>query len=211
MTSGQVSIRTLLPIFFHIQTTFFGLKSPGKVKYMSDDENAAWLSIGLSTKIRQLFLNYLLLLKNNCLFIGNSIMPKYNHFFWIIYISSLRFSADTMLIPLIYFFRDLLLHFRLWLQCLLLKSRYSCKRTSVDVELVNNKPEYHRNQKKPAWVVQEIIRLQALMNYGGYRNVAYAFNRLHSQKREMTVSKSYVGSVTLKNKHAIYLKHRELK
>lgn len=116
-----------------------------------------------------------------------------------------------MFIKLIHFFRSLLLNLHLWLQCLLLTPHYSRKRTNVEVELVSDAPEYHRNQKKPEWVVQEIIRLKARMIHNGCRVVANAFNRLHSKSRNLTVSKSYVAGIVTKNKHAIYLKRMELK
>lgn len=110
-----------------------------------------------------------------------------------------------MPIHLFWFLRFLLSNFRLWLKCLLLTPNHSRKRTNVDIELVDKKPAYHRNQKKPEWVVRELIRLKARMIHDGCRVVANAFNQLHSESRTMTVSKSYVAGIVAKNKHAIYL------
>ena len=50
-----------------------------------------------------------------------------------------------------------------------------------------------RHSRKPAWVVDELIRLKALMPQAGCRLVADTFNRRFAAKRQMTVSKSYVA------------------
>lgn len=116
-----------------------------------------------------------------------------------------------MPIHLFWFFHFLLSNFRLWLKCLLLTPNYSRKRKHVEIELVSSAPEYHRNKKKPEWVVRELIRLKARMIHDGCRVVANAFNQLHSESRTMTVSKSYVAGIVAKNKHAIYLQRKEFK
>ena len=112
---------------------------------------------------------------------------------------------------LIQFLYSLLFKLHLWLQCLLLTSHYSRKITCAEVELETHKPEYHRNQKKPEWVVREVIRLKAFMTHSGCRVIANTFNRLHSDAKNMSVSKSYVAGVIINNKHAIYLKRKEIK
>jgi putative transposase len=68
-----------------------------------------------------------------------------------------------------------------------------------------------RNQKKPEWVTQEIIRLKALMPYIGCRKIADMFNRLHEHKHAMTLCKSTAYSIIIQHKHAIYLLRKQLK
>jgi hypothetical protein len=52
-------------------------------------------------------------------------------------------------------------------------------------------------RKKPEWVVQEVLRLQALMGKSaGCRKVADTFNRLHAPTR---VGKSFVSD-TIRNR-----------
>jgi len=46
-------------------------------------------------------------------------------------------------------------------------------------------------QAKPQWVINEVIRLKALIPDVGCRTIATTFNRLHRDKYGMTVSKSW--------------------
>jgi putative transposase len=116
-----------------------------------------------------------------------------------------------MPIKLIQLLYSLLFKFHLWLQCLLITSHYYRKRTCAEVEQVSTAPSRHRNQKKPEWVIREVIRLKAFMPHSGCRVVANTFNRLHSDSKSISVSKSYVAGVIITNKHAIYLKRKEIK
>jgi putative transposase len=116
-----------------------------------------------------------------------------------------------MPIKLIQLLYSLLFKFHLWLQCLLITSHYYRKRTCAEVEQVSTAPSRHRNQKKPEWVIREVIRLKAFMPHSGCRVVANTFNRLHSDSKSISVSKSYVAGVIINNKHAIYLKRKEIK
>ena len=50
-----------------------------------------------------------------------------------------------------------------------------------------------RNNKKPQWVVDEIVRLKAHLPRAGSITLAHTFNRLHGAASKMTVSKSYVA------------------
>lgn len=50
-----------------------------------------------------------------------------------------------------------------------------------------------RQRTKPAWVLQEIVRLKALMPHAGCRAIADCFNRRHAKPRAMTVGKTYVA------------------
>ncbi len=49
-----------------------------------------------------------------------------------------------------------------------------------------------RQARKPLRVVDELIRLKALMPQAGCRLVADCFNRRFAAKRQVSVSKSYV-------------------
>lgn len=68
-----------------------------------------------------------------------------------------------------------------------------------------------RRQPKPAWVIQEVIRLKALMTDAGCRKIADVFNRRFSHSREMTVSKSFVNGVIRKYNYDIQILRREIK
>lgn len=72
-------------------------------------------------------------------------------------------------------------------------------------------PKQFRNNKKPDWVIKELIKLKALMPNAGCRLIAHTFNRRFSDRKKMTVSKTYV-SCTLKNhQYEIKIVKRKLK
>jgi putative transposase len=60
-----------------------------------------------------------------------------------------------------------------------------------------------RNNKKPAWVVDEVIRLKAYLPRAGSITLAHTFNRLHGAAKKTTVSKSYVAYTVRTNLLAI--------
>jgi transposase InsO family protein len=68
-----------------------------------------------------------------------------------------------------------------------------------------------RGAPKPLWVIDEVIRLSALMPDAGCRHVADVFNRLHVRRRAVSVSKSFVAYTLRANRHAVLAKRRELK
>lgn len=68
-----------------------------------------------------------------------------------------------------------------------------------------------RRSRKPAWVIDELIRLTALMPNTGCRRIAQTFNRLHTRRRQMTVSKSFVAYTLRRERHAVECKRRELR
>lgn len=68
-----------------------------------------------------------------------------------------------------------------------------------------------RSPRKPEWVVDELIRLKALMPTAGCRRICDTFNRLHAQQRQMTVSKSFVAYTLRRERYAIACKRRELR
>lgn len=64
-------------------------------------------------------------------------------------------------------------------------------------------------RKKPDWVVQEVLRLKALMGkHAGCRKVADTFNRLHAPHR---VGKSFVSDTIRNHQYALLIIARELR
>src|SRR5258708_7325241 len=49
--------------------------------------------------------------------------------------------------------------------------------------------------RKPDWVIEEVVRLKALMADAGCRRIADTFNRLHAARHAMTVSKTWVARI----------------
>ena len=72
-------------------------------------------------------------------------------------------------------------------------------------------PSPRRNNRKPAWVVDEVIRLKAYLPKCGYDTLVFTFNRLHDVSRQMTVSKSYVAYTVRNHRLAIVHLRREIK
>ena len=66
-------------------------------------------------------------------------------------------------------------------------------------------------QPKPTWVLQEIIRLKALMPQAGCRTIAHHFNRRWRVRRQMTVSKTYVADMCRRHQYFILCARRTLK
>jgi putative transposase len=60
-----------------------------------------------------------------------------------------------------------------------------------------------RNNRKPRWVVDEVIRLKAYLPRAGSITLAHTFNRLHGATKKTTVSKSYVAYTVRANLLAI--------
>ena len=71
-------------------------------------------------------------------------------------------------------------------------------------------------QAKPQWVINEVVRLKALMPDVGCRAIATTFNRLHRDKSGMRVGISWCADKIYKHRHEIqvirkHLKHRKPK
>ncbi len=66
-------------------------------------------------------------------------------------------------------------------------------------------------QPKPKWVRDEVIRLKALMPEAGCRTIAHHFNRRWRNRRQMTVSKTYVADTCRKHEYEILHVRRKLK
>ena len=67
-----------------------------------------------------------------------------------------------------------------------------------------------RFRRKPDWVLQEVLRLNALMPHNGVRRIAMTFNRLHAATGA-TVGKSFVADAIAANQYAIIALRRELR
>lgn len=68
-----------------------------------------------------------------------------------------------------------------------------------------------RAHPKPKWVQAEVIRLKALMPEAGCRTIAHHFNRCWTNRRQMTVGKSYVACILRKHHYLILEARRKLK
>jgi putative transposase len=68
-----------------------------------------------------------------------------------------------------------------------------------------------RNNRKPQWVVDEVIRLKAFLPRAGSITLAATFNRLHGATRKTTVSRSYVVYTVRANLLAIAPLRRDAK
>ena len=66
-------------------------------------------------------------------------------------------------------------------------------------------------QPKPTWVKTEIIRLKAVMPQTGCRTIAHHFNRRWRNRRQMTVSKTYVADMCQRHQYLILRARRKLK
>ena len=66
-------------------------------------------------------------------------------------------------------------------------------------------------RRKPEWVVEEVIRLRALMSDAGCRRIADTFNRLHAARHRTTVSKTWVAITVRRHRLEIEERRREWK
>ena len=65
--------------------------------------------------------------------------------------------------------------------------------------------------RKPAWVIDEVVRLKALMPDAGCRRIADTFNRIHAARHAMTVSKTWVAVAMRARRFEIEERRREWK
>ncbi|WP_447754777.1 integrase core domain-containing protein [Pseudomonas nicosulfuronedens] len=68
-----------------------------------------------------------------------------------------------------------------------------------------------RSPRKPTWVIDELVHLKALMPAAGCRRITDTFNRLHAQRRQMTVSKSFVAYTLRRERYAVERQRRALR
>jgi transposase InsO family protein len=96
-----------------------------------------------------------------------------------------------------------------WLRTLVQQHPKACHRIFRDQSPRTCRRVFAR--PKPKWVKTEIIRLKALMPDTGCRTIAHHFNRRWQQRRQMTVSKTYVADMCRRHQYLIYEARRKLK
>ncbi len=60
-----------------------------------------------------------------------------------------------------------------------------------------------KGQRKPQWVIDEVLRLKALMPANGCRKIATTFNHMHAKRKPMPVGESFVANVLVCEGHRI--------
>ena len=76
---------------------------------------------------------------------------------------------------------------------------------------VGTKHYFSRFQKKPDWVIKEIIKMKALMPEQGCRKIADSFNRRFAHKKQMTVGKTFVSNTITKYLYEIQVLQKNIK
>lgn len=80
----------------------------------------------------------------------------------------------------------------------------------------SNSPEYlktmktYKSQKKPDWVLQEVLRLKAHLPQASCRTLAYIFNRQFEHKAQ-SVGKTFVGCTIRNHLYDIQLLRKQIK
>jgi putative transposase len=75
---------------------------------------------------------------------------------------------------------------------------------------VNRAEHFWKTKPKPAWVINEIIRLAAIMRGASHRMIAATFNPRFGIERRETVSKSTVGRIVKKHRYQMMRLRRAL-
>ncbi|SDG55092.1 Integrase core domain-containing protein [Pseudomonas benzenivorans] len=68
-----------------------------------------------------------------------------------------------------------------------------------------------RHTRKPAWVIDELVRLKALIPQAGCRHIADTFNRRFAAKQQVSVSKSYVAYTLRQRQYEIAEARRRIR
>ncbi|MES2951780.1 MAG: integrase core domain-containing protein [Pseudomonadota bacterium] len=66
-------------------------------------------------------------------------------------------------------------------------------------------------RRKPEWVIQEVLRLKALMWNEGCRSIASTFNNLHGAESSCTVGKTFVSECLKANQYALACLRKEMR
>jgi hypothetical protein len=108
----------------------------------------------------------------------------------------------------------------LWLWCLgvawwrswyavATESRRFARRAMADV---TEQQHAHASRRKPEWVIQEVLRLKALMwKKGSCRKIADTFNGLHTATSACTVGKTFVSECLKANQYALACLRKEMR
>jgi putative transposase len=73
------------------------------------------------------------------------------------------------------------------------------------------KKHYYHYSRKPEWVKRKIIYLKARYPYMGCRTLANLFNQIYTEKRKMTVGKTYISRVIQQHRYEIQVLRRRIK
>jgi len=87
----------------------------------------------------------------------------------------------------------------------------SCYRAQRQLAASVSPPYSIRSNKKPHWVIKEIIYLKAVHPSLGCRHIAHLFNRRFAVKKRMTVSKSYVYEKLKIHRYEVQVLRRKIK
>ncbi|HRQ65276.1 MAG TPA: integrase core domain-containing protein [Xanthomonadaceae bacterium] len=102
----------------------------------------------------------------------------------------------------------ILLLMAVWAGC----SRHrACRPQPIKRRPANDERQGRRNQRKPDWVIAEVLRLKALAPNLSCRDIADIFDRRFAVARQMTVSKTWVHHILRKRKVEVLRLRRELK
>ena len=66
-------------------------------------------------------------------------------------------------------------------------------------------------RKKPQWVIDEIIELKAINPHLSVRKIVELFNRLHFEKNQMSVGRTFVGNTLQRNQYEIEVLRKKIK
>ncbi len=88
------------------------------------------------------------------------------------------------------------------------ESRHFARRAITDTAELQ---PTHAARRKPEWVVQEVLRLKALMWAKGCRKIADTFNNLHAAESACTVGKTFVAECLKANQYALACLRKEMR
>jgi len=86
--------------------------------------------------------------------------------------------------------------------------RYKKSDNSEDLKIINNK-KITQSRKKPQWVIEEVIKIKALMPKASCRIISLIFNQRHQQKE--TIGKTFVDYTLRKHQYEIQIERRKIK
>ncbi|MEO7107614.1 MAG: integrase core domain-containing protein [Rhodoferax sp.] len=87
--------------------------------------------------------------------------------------------------------------------------RRFARRATADVD---EQQPAHASRRKPEWVIQEVLRLKALMwKKGSCRKISDTFNGLHAATSACTVGKTFVSECLKANQYALACLRKEMR
>ncbi len=100
-----------------------------------------------------------------------------------------------------------LVWWRSWYEVVTESRRFVRRATTDTAELQRT----HATRRKPDWVIQEVLRLKALMWTKGCRKIADTFNNLHGADPACTVGKTFVSECLKANQYALSCLRKEMR